>query len=516
MKTFSLRWTFLLAFTLLVALTAIVSIVNAATLRGLMRQFQTVVDDSTPEVLALNKVNAAVLQIQEKSLSVALLGDSDVMDNDMQTLETATRRLDYWLTQYDKYAPENSAALRRVANEVAQESAVLANMGASNADITEIRAQKAVLQETETTYSAVINSLLDAAQTTLDERRELAITTTQNTENLSMMMLSVSVAGAFLIGLALTLRTLRPIVRLKNIAAQIAAGKNDARIQRYPNDEIGVLAQEFNHMADILASKIQEANAANTFKTQLLARVSHELRTPLGAVIGMAGMLNSQSLRAEQRELVHYILKYAYELHDMVNELLEQSRWEISGKGRKLQLQEMNPRALLEDAVRKCESRALESGVTLQVTCTDDLPETVYADEIKLRHIANNLVTNAIKFTDKGVVTVRGYAPAPEQWAFDVIDTGIGISPEHQAHIFEPFRQVDETNTRSYGGVGLGLAIVKQFITLMGGTISVDSKLGEGSTFTVTLPTEVRRSEARPPQTAANDTGSERKDKDAA
>ncbi|MEL7232990.1 MAG: HAMP domain-containing sensor histidine kinase, partial [Chloroflexota bacterium] len=291
-------------------------------------------------------------------------------------------------------------------------------------------------------------------------------------------------------------QTVNPLIHLKDRAMQITAGENVADDYSYPNNEVGVLASEFNTMATRLQTQRDEAVEANAFKTNLLGRVSHELRTPLGAVIGMAGMLSvDEDLRDDHRELANYILQYSDELNVLVEQILEQSRLERAAADSKLVITDINPQEMLTEVQVKLTPAANHKKIEIELIMDDDMPAIIRNDSNKLRQVLNNLVGNAIKFTNEGKVTVHGRALPDDRWAVDVKDTGIGIPDEDLGKIFEAFRQGDEEYTRRYGGVGLGLSITRQFVKAMNGEISVDSSPGEGSYFTITFPTKVEMSE---------------------
>jgi signal transduction histidine kinase len=236
----------------------------------------------------------------------------------------------------------------------------------------------------------------------------------------------------------------------------------------------------------VLARKAIEANE---FKTDLIARISHELRTPLGAVLGMAEMLQQDiygPLTPAQHDIAKRIVNNSQALGHVFAELLDQSQIE-SGQLR-LRADEFSPQALAQAVHSNCLPLAQQKGLALRVDVDPNLPVTVIGDKNRIEQILSNLVVNAVKFTDAGSVVIHVGTCNDTQWTLRVKDTGIGISPETQAHIFEPFRQADETTGRKYGGVGLGLAIVHQLVTAMHGTVSVESEVGRGSTFTVVLP----------------------------
>lgn len=236
----------------------------------------------------------------------------------------------------------------------------------------------------------------------------------------------------------------------------------------------------------------QEAQEANEFKSRLIGRISHELRTPLAAIYGLTEMLQYGAwgeLSQGQRETSQKILQHAQNLEILIAELLQQSQFTTSKI--KLNIVSFTPQTLMDRAYASFEPLARNKGLNLTIAVAEDLPDMLHGDVIKIEQILSSLLSNAVKFTEAGGVTLRLYRADADRWAISVSDTGIGIAPAARARLFEPFRQGDESITREYGGIGLGLALVKQLTTLMHGEIAVESASGCGSTFTVTLPFEI-------------------------
>lgn len=247
-----------------------------------------------------------------------------------------------------------------------------------------------------------------------------------------------------------------------------------------------------------LAVKVKEAQAlaaqaveANEFKTRLLGRVSHELRTPLAVMVGMAELLNSGdagTLNDQQVKILQRIYINSRYLERTFGEILDQSQIE-SGQ-LKLKIEEFSPRGLLDRVYSASLALAEKKGLALYCDVAEEMVSIVTGDEMRVQQIMTNLVNNAIKFTPKGFVRIQTMMAGPDEWSIRVIDTGPGIRPEDKELIFEPFRQVNETISRETGGVGLGLSIVRQLVCLMKGRLNVESVVGEGSTFIVTLPVQ--------------------------
>ncbi len=224
-------------------------------------------------------------------------------------------------------------------------------------------------------------------------------------------------------------------------------------------------------------------------KTMFVSMVSHELRTPLGAIMGYGEILQEQvhgPLNERQLNVVERLIANTKRLLSLVNDLLDRARLEA---GRlKLVPAPFAPEALMEELISTTGQLAKAKKLELITSISPEVPQTLMGDSQRLLQILINLVTNAIKFTDQGSVTVKFERADRTRWCLQVIDTGIGIPPDDQAHVFDMFRQVEGLTTRKQGGAGLGLSIVKQLVTLMGGDIQLASKVGVGSTFTIMLP----------------------------
>jgi PAS domain S-box-containing protein len=232
----------------------------------------------------------------------------------------------------------------------------------------------------------------------------------------------------------------------------------------------------------------REAELEN-MKSMLVSMVSHELRTPLGAIIGYGEILQEQiygPLTERQTNLVERLIANAQRLVSLVNDLLDRARLE-AGK-LKLQHISFSPRQLLDDLLSTTTPIAKAKHLEVVTHIAPTVPGALQGDPQRLLQILINLVGNAIKFTDQGAITVKLDRPDEAHWSLQVSDTGMGISPDEQEHVFDVFQQADSSVTRQHGGAGLGLSIVKQLTTLMGGSIELVSAAGQGSLFTVTLP----------------------------
>ena len=300
-----------------------------------------------------------------------------------------------------------------------------------------------------------------------------------------------SIGLALVLGYAFSWALIGPVRSMEARFNALAAGDFAGRLQVPNRDELGTLVTNLNRMSGELGRLYAQLEAANRHKSKFLANSSHELRTPLNAIIGFSEVLGERmcgDLNDEQAEFIQDILTSGRHLLSLINDLLDLAKVEAGRMD--LALAPFDLPTAVDGALTLVRERATRHRIGLGLDVAEGVGEIV-ADERKVRQVLLNLLSNAVKFTpDGGRIHVR-VALQHGEVAVAVTDTGVGIAPEDQAVVFEEFRQVGNDQTRKGEGTGLGLALVKRLVELHGGTIRVESEVGQGSTFTFTLPTHL-------------------------
>jgi signal transduction histidine kinase len=333
--------------------------------------------------------------------------------------------------------------------------------------------------------------------------REEALAASNQATFFSILVAVLAASASLATGLFIAVRITQPIGNLTRVTQALAAGDLSQRSNIKERNEIGELGQSFNIMASqleeslhSLEKSVQEARVAtamareaNRLKSEFLATMSHELRTPLNAIIGFAEiMLSGMSgpISEKQQHKISRIHLNSKRLLDLINDLLDLAKIEAGRVD--LVAQAFSPRDLAGTIGAQMESLAEQRGLSFEVHVDPDLPPALVGDVSRIEQAAKNLLSNAFKFTKQGRVAMALHGNGGKSWEIIVVDTGIGIPPHALEYIFDEFRQVDGTSQRAYGGSGLGLAITRNLARIMGGDVRVSSTVGEGSTFSITLP----------------------------
>ncbi|MBL8588605.1 MAG: response regulator [Methylobacteriaceae bacterium] len=325
-------------------------------------------------------------------------------------------------------------------------------------------------------------------------------------------------AIAFALAAPLLGRILGPLLALGAAMTRISR-RHDYAVSLDPGrrDEVGSLVASFNTMIDEIRQRDQRlklhreqleatvaertreyvaardaAEAASRSKSDFLATMSHEIRTPMNGILVTAELMASGAAPPRLRRHAEVIARSGQNLLAIINDILDFSKIEAGRLD--FDLSSVDPGELVEQALALFHERARAAGVDLAARIEMDAPRVITVDPARLTQVLTNLVGNAVKFTQAGriLVTMRMDRDRPDMLRIEVADTGVGIARDKLAHIFEAFSQADQSVARRFGGTGLGLAISKRIVTAMGGTISVDSAAGHGSTFTIVIPAKAQ------------------------
>jgi signal transduction histidine kinase len=323
---------------------------------------------------------------------------------------------------------------------------------------------------------------------TTQGRVETAEGLIRNADETSLAALVIAIGIATMIGIWLLRSIDRPVRALEKGMRAVAEGDLAHRLDLSPHrkDEFGRLAASFRTMSTQLAE-------LDKLKAEFVSVASHELKTPINVILGYLQLMQDGiygPLSSKQAEILATIEAQGRTLSRLAAQLLDVTRFEAGG-GR-IEPRSIHLATLLDELERAFHVLAVQRGVEFRVTMGDGLPEEVQWDPDRINEVMGNLLANAFKFTPSGGTVELSATPADHHVKVEVRDTGAGVPPEQLPHIFEKFYQADNQGAASMPGTGLGLAIAKEIVEAHRGHIQCDSVLGEGTTFTLVLPTEVR------------------------
>jgi signal transduction histidine kinase len=451
------------------------------------------VNERAQELVQLQRKIAAYRQVQNDS-SLQLYGiTAALLTADERTLEAALRQLDdfgFDLERLQFVAQDEVKLLGEVRTQFDNFATVIHHVEElirggrmEDAHATELKEAGPVADALQ----RLTNELVNRAEEDALEGVRAADQAYRDARLVVIAFAAASIALALLLGYLISSSIIGPVEEMEGRLSRIAAGDFTERVSVENRDELGVLADHLNRTSEKLGQLYRQLEAASEHKSRFLANMSHELRTPLNAILGYSELLQDGVygvLPARAEGVLERLANNGKHLLSLVNDILDLSK--IEAGQLRLSFEDYRMPTIVEAVVAATESLTQAKGLALLSSVADGLPAG-YGDARRLTQVLLNLVANAIKFTDKGEIKI-GATASDRRFLLAVRDTGPGIGEADRLRIFEEFQQVENTTTRAKGGTGLGLTISKRIVEMHGGKIWVESVLGEGSTFRITLP----------------------------
>src|SRR5499426_1944106 len=457
---------------------------------GALRELSGV-NERTEELIKLQRKIEAYRQVQHDTTSQLYSVSSALVSSDERTLESTLRQLNQFGYDVDRleFVAKDEAELidqfRRDYNRFIEVVTHVVELirGGRTAEARETQLQQATPLADQ--LERLTNQLVNKAEADMVAGIEASTQAYAKAQWIVIGFALGSIALALALGYAISWSLLGPVKKIETQLNQVAAGDFTQRIQVANRDELGTLAANVNKMCEELGLLYGQIEAASQHKSQFLASMTHELRTPLNAIIGLTEMMVTNAARfgtEKALEPLRRVNAAGTHLLGLINEILDLSKIE-AGK-LELNAEPVNLARLIDEVIGTAAQLAEKNQNRLVVEAQENLG-ALTADPILL-----NLLSNACKFTKEGEVAlrVRKVADGRDWVELAVADSGIGMTAEQQAKLFQDFTQADSLTARRYGGTGLGLAISRKLARMMGGDVTVTSEPGKGSVFTVRLP----------------------------
>jgi signal transduction histidine kinase len=435
--------------------------------------------------LLLARIRAAAEELRQAELQMVYATDSGGAESPDTRVATAMTTLRTLADSLPAFGLDNSRAriagtLDHVDAALPAEFAAVRRGKGERADSLSKSLQPIMLR-----VDSIVEQTAMFLQGRTAQKVEQANSEAGTAQQLTTTTFGVAVALAGLIAIWLTTTISRPVRDLETGMEAVADGDFSYRLSIEPmrHDEFGRLAESYQTM-------VQQLKQLDELKAEFVSVASHELKTPINVIIGYLQLLQENvygELTPKQREICLTLASQAQALSRLVRQLLDVSRFEAGGG--KLELRPMTLSPFLAELETTFRVLAIQRNVRFHVNRGSHLPDQVVWDEDRMSEVLGNLLSNAFKFTERGGTVELSVVARDDTVQMSVRDTGAGIPPEHVPYIFEKFFQADNQASASSKGTGLGLAIAKTIVSAHGGSISVDSTLGKGTTFSISLPT---------------------------
>jgi signal transduction histidine kinase len=478
----------LAAFLAIVTLLIMVGAVGLYVLSG--------VNARTEELIKLQRKIEAYRQVQNDTTSQLYSVSSALLASDDVTLSSTLRQLNQFGYDVDRLqfvAKDEVELLSRFRQDYDRFVEIVTQV------VELIRARRAVeARELQAAQAAPVtdrlerltNQLVNKAEADMVAGIEASKQAYESSQYVVIAFALGSIALALALGYVISWSMIGPVKEIEARLNRIAAGDFAQRVHVVNRDELGALAANVNRMCEELGRLYQQLQSFSENKSQFIANVSHELRTPLNAIIGLTDMLVTNAARfgtEKAQEPLQRVNRAGTHLLGLINQVLDLSKIEAGKLELNPQTVQLTP--LIDEVVGTARQLAEQNKNRLVVEAPADLG-ALTVDPMRLRQILLNLLSNACKFTKEGEVALqaRKLTDGRDWIELAVADTGIGLTAEQQAKLFQEFTQADSLTARRYGGTGLGLAITRKLACMMGGDVTVTSEPGKGSVFTVRLP----------------------------
>jgi signal transduction histidine kinase len=473
------------------AIAALLVMVGAVGLQGLREVHQR-----TEELIKLQRKIEAYRQVQHDTTGQLYGVSSALISSDERTLESALRQLNqfgYDVDRLEFVAKDEVELIEQFRRDYDRFIAVVTQVVDLIRADRASEAQELQLQQANPLadrLERLTNQLVNKAEADMVAGIEASTRAYDTARWIVVAFALGSIALALALGYAISWSLIGPVKEIEGRLDQVAAGDFKQRVHVVNRDELGTLAAHVNRMCEELGRLYDQLESFSKNKSQFLASMSHELRTPLNAIIGLTEMLVGNAARfgtEKAQEPLRRVHAAGTHLLGLINQVLDLSKIEAGKFELNLQTVELAP--LIDEVIGTARQLAEQNKNRLLVEAQENLG-ALTVDSMRLRQILLNLLSNACKFTKEGKVELRARKVANgRDWIeLSVADSGIGMTPEQQAKLFEEFSQAEATTAQRFGGTGLGLAITRKLARMMGGDVTVASEAGKGSVFTVRLP----------------------------